>query len=88
MYPMRSQIWSFFQKLGAAASSPNSLQIRTKRESNKTSARREVLNPLAYFSNTFRPRSASDPDSMYLRYTILTATCITVAILIIKLVKH
>jgi hypothetical protein len=49
-----------------------------------------ILNPLAYFSRTanlLRPQSASDPDSMFLRYSFLTATCVTVAFILYKLLK-
>ena len=87
MYPMRSQIWSFFQKLGAAASAT---KLTRTTSSSVVAKKSNIFNPLSYFARTgnLRPRKEINPDSMLLRYTLLTATCITMAFLIIKLLKH
>ena len=88
MYPMRSQIWSFFQKLGAAASFSSASRPTNKL---KRSNSNNMLNPLSLFKNNNNSLSTNnnnnDPDYMFLRYTILTATCVTVAYLLIKLFK-
>lgn len=85
MYPMRSQIWRFFQKLGAAASATyTSNQRTTKKNSiNNTSP----LNPINFFTNKINSSQPIDPDNMYLRYSLLAASCVTVAFFIIKLLK-
>lgn len=91
MYPMRSQIWRFFQKLGAAASAATYASKLKKSSNLNDSVKKEksVFNPIAYFSNKVSPKSdtACDPEFMYLRYTLLTATCISVAFFIAKLLK-
>lgn len=92
MYPMRSQIWSFFQKLGAAAVTTNRLTRHggANQQSKSSQSVISALNPLSYFSRSIslRPRHELDPDSMLLRYSFLTASVITVAIFIIKLFKR
>lgn len=90
MYPMRSQIWRFFQKLGAAATAASysskgmKKSISKPRDLNKKSP---LFNPITFFSNKFRASSTNDPDSMLLRYSILTASCVTVAFILIKILR-
>ncbi|CAF0742749.1 unnamed protein product [Brachionus calyciflorus] len=91
MYPMRSQIWSFFQKLGAAAQAATSHGKKTRPETTNNSSNLSIFNPLYLFSKgtdkKMRPKSTIDPDSMLLRYTFLTATCLTMAFLLFKMIK-
>lgn len=56
-----------------------------------SSSNKSILNPLNYFrrtANNLRPRLANDPDKMFLRYTLLTATCLTVALILFKLLRN
>lgn len=91
MYPMRSQIWSFFQKLGAAAQAATSNGKKTRSDLTSPTSSRSIFNPLFLFTKDtnkkLRPKSANDPDSMLLRYTFLTATCLTMAFLLFKMIK-
>jgi hypothetical protein len=92
MYPMRSQIWRFFQKLGAAATAATSstATFKASKSVEPTSKKNSAPNPIASAFNKVQAVVASgvnDPDYMYLRYTVLTASCITVAFFIIKLLK-
>ena len=89
MYPMRSQIWRFFQKLGAAASAATSSSRASKAQSKsrKLTKKDSMFNPITFFTNKIPAVSSNDPDSMFLRYTILTASCVTVAFILIKILK-
>jgi hypothetical protein len=85
--------FSFFQKLGAAAASTRLTrsQLNSSRSAvNNSSSKSYFLNPLSYFSRSSlsRPKKEINPDSMLIRYTLLTATCITVAFLLIKLINR
>ncbi len=92
MYPMRSQIWRFFQKLGAAASAAThystsaSKQTTSSVELDKNSE--SIFKPIEFLSRSIARARANDQDSMYLRYSILTASCLTVAFLLIKILKQ
>ena len=75
----------FFQKIGAAASAATYSSSSFKKDEKKNL----ISQGISCLANKFtsKPNTASDPDSMFLRYTVLTATCITVAFFIIKILK-
>ena len=104
MYPMGSQIWRFFEKIGAATSlnASRSSPYRSLASKGATLestdgagqsfvSKLRYLNPLSLFFNSsreLRPRSAKDPDSMMMRYSLLAAGCICVTFLIVKMLKN
>jgi hypothetical protein len=78
----------FFQKLGVAASSAVDVKSSSNQNKRLLKLDRTNLIPLTYFNtNNIRPTTAKDPESMFIRYTILTAACITVAFFILRLYK-
>lgn len=78
---MRNQIWRFFQKLGAVASATYTSNHKKTKNPNTS-----PLNPINFFTNKITSQPI-DPDNMYLRYSLLAASCVTVAFFIIKLFK-
>lgn len=91
MYPMRSQIWSFFQRIGAAAQEATRKKKRTRSDQKSLFTSTNFLTPLFFFTRNQnrknRLKSFLESDSMIIRYTFLTATCITMAFFLIKFVK-
>lgn len=89
MYPMRSQIWRFFQKLGAAASSVPTIyssNSSSNSKNNKDKNNSLLKNSFSYVSNKIQDEY-NDPDSMFLRYSLFTAGCVTVAFFLFKILQ-
>lgn len=92
MYPMRSQIWSFFQRIGAAAQEATRNKKKTRQTEQKSlSPVSSILTPLFFFTRNQnrknRLKSFLESDSIIIRYTFFTATCLTVAFFLVKFVK-
>ncbi len=90
MYPMRSQIWRFFQKLGAAASAAthySSTSRTTKSTVELSENDKSIFSPIEFLNRSIAKVRSNDEDSMILRYSILTASCLTVAFILIKILK-
>ena len=106
---MGSQIWRFFEKIGAATSlnSGRPSPYRSLASSAQKGAvaspveledsmgvslasKLSQLNPFSLLFNPrqdLRPRSARDPDSMVMRYSILAAGCLCVTFIIVKMMR-
>lgn len=91
MYPMRSHIWSFFQRIGAAAQAATRQSKKKRSEQMSFSPTTSIFSQLFFLSRSndknVRSKSPYNPDSMIFRYTFLTATCLTMAFLLIKIIR-
>ncbi len=90
MYPMKSQIWRFFEKLGISSNMSNTKMKKIKTSNTMTVSTR-FTNPFDYIMkrnrSDLRPARASDSDNMLMRYSLITTACITVAILLAKILR-